>query len=677
MNEPNELNNYISIKDFCREFKITTDTYNNWLRTKIIDSTEVKEKKISLKELNRIKTDINNGMLSKLKYRANKLLSDKNIIPKESLTELKLKLDFTLFQNFSDFDFQHLKIYIFLNILFFLEKKEWLNPGEKIRTIFNSDCENKITKKIGNIIKKSKILNPFKTLVDLSDKNQIIMLKQLLNYFPIQYFYVNPIYTDYWGIILQYLTKESAKSGQGAYYTPKKTITEMVERNLKPLLDLNKKTLTICDPCCGTGRFLIESYKFAKKNNPMQKIRYLANDTNQQALLICKVRFDLIKYFDHNLDYIDYCEDYIISNQDFRSDLYISNPPWGAHLTKDQKKEYSKFFPKIKSGEICSYILQKSLDNLQKEGRLSFLLPEAVFTVKKHEDIRNILFYTEKINIVRLTAYHKIFHQVFSNVTCLDLQFAANNPDDFIFEDKKNAIIRNDNLDKEHFNYSRLTCSKAEASLLNKLDNKYQKLKDIKSLEFGMGIVTGHNKSFVKELEPGKGNTLDGKSLDRFIYRKPKLFLNIDQDFDTYQQKQPLKTYLKQPKLIYKFISSQPVFALDYQGIFILNSCNYLISENQFYDCEILSIILNSELISYYFKNSFKTVKILKSHLLELPIPKKSILIAHREELKKLLKSFLATKDNQILTEINKLVFKCYGLNNKEMELIRNEFKGN
>ena len=46
----------------------------------------------------------------------------------------------------------------------------------------------------------------------------------------------------------------SHRKQTGAYYTPEKTVNTLI-RNLKNCVNTQNKTL--CDPCCGTGNFLI------------------------------------------------------------------------------------------------------------------------------------------------------------------------------------------------------------------------------------------------------------------------------------------------------------------------------------------------------------------------------------------------------------------------------------
>ena len=49
---------YISVQDFCHRFKITPDTFKNWLKTKVINSLNVKGKKITCCEVERLEEEI-------------------------------------------------------------------------------------------------------------------------------------------------------------------------------------------------------------------------------------------------------------------------------------------------------------------------------------------------------------------------------------------------------------------------------------------------------------------------------------------------------------------------------------------------------------------------------------------------------------------------------------------
>ncbi len=78
--------------------------------------------------------------------------------------------------------------------------------------------------------------------------------------------------------------------------------------------------------------------------------------------------------------------------------------------------------------------------------------------------------------------------------------------------------------------------------------------------------------------------------------------------------------YRAKEKLFYKFIANEPIFAYDDTGMLSLNSANIVIPHVQGYSTAYIMAILNSTVISYYYKHKYRSVKVLRSAIEELPI---------------------------------------------------------
>jgi len=82
----------------------------------------------------------------------------------------------------------------------------------------------------------------------------------------------------------------------------------------------------------------------------------------------------------------------------------------------------------------------------------------------------------------------------------------------------------------------------------------------------------------------------------------------------------PLDRYKANPKLIYKFISKKLVFSLDTEGVFTLNSANIIVPKID-YPIKVIAALFNSKLYQQIFQKKFNSIKVLKSHIQELPLP--------------------------------------------------------
>ena len=113
-----------------------------------------------------------------------------------------------------------------------------------------------------------------------------------------------------------------------------------------------------------------------------------------------------------------------------------------------------------------------------------------------------------------------------------------------------------------------------------------------------------------------------------------------------------------------------------------------LLGKSEKPDLRYIAGILNSKLINYYYKNYFITIDVLKNALLELPIAivddrKELRIVELVSKIEKLNKRLLQFKDKaidekvrlekeieKVDNQIDKEVFKIYGLSKEEIEII-------
>lgn len=73
--------------------------------------------------------------------------------------------------------------------------------------------------------------------------------------------------------------------------------------------------------------------------------------------------------------------------------------------------------------------------------------------------------------------------------------------------------------------------------------------------------------------------------------------------------------------MVYKFISKYLVFAYDAGKKLTLNSANLVIPKIPGYPIKVIAALLNSSLYQFIFQKKFGSIKILRSHLEQLPLP--------------------------------------------------------
>lgn len=123
---------------------------------------------------------------------------------------------------------------------------------------------------------------------------------------------------------------EDIKSGAGQYFTPRPLIKAIVEV-IRP-----EPGMTICDPACGTGGFLLAVHDYISKHYPQldrEQKEFLKHKTIKGWDIVDNVaRLCVMNLYLHGIDGEDSpikVGDSLISDPGERFDLVLTNPPFG------------------------------------------------------------------------------------------------------------------------------------------------------------------------------------------------------------------------------------------------------------------------------------------------------------------------------------------------------------
>ena len=169
------------------------------------------------------------------------------------------------------------------------------------------------------------------------------------------------------------------KNDGGQFFTPREIIRVIVN-TVKP--EVGK---TVYDPCCGTGGFLIEAYKYIMKQNPTAtQIKELKTETlwgredAGEAIPICLANMvlhdiDLPRIWHGNT--LTEAETYgaLFVDAPNQFDYILTNPPFGS---KEGKDAQSQFAYKCGKGQIL--FLQHIIDFLTEGGTCGMVIDEGV-----------------------------------------------------------------------------------------------------------------------------------------------------------------------------------------------------------------------------------------------------------------------------------------------------------
>lgn len=447
---------------------------------------------------------------------------------------------------------------------------------------------------------------------------------------PNDYSFANIVFQedyDVLGLSYQMLLSRNKKKELGSYYTPK----EEVLRCLEGVAEIGK---TLLEPSCGSGAYLIAAHKHF--GLPIEDL--YGFDLDPIAVRLCKLNLLLsnTSYDKMPNVYNENALKKLSNNKLFESsmiyDRISTNPPWGG----DTKDSYDSF---------ADFIL-KSIKAIPKKEKASFLVPSSLLNIAQYESLRKYIL--DKTTIDEI----EIIDNVFSGVaveSCI-IKITKERVD------KKTKLICGGKTyyrNQHEFYNNPKTIFDAKTTIEDKniLDKIYNKKHSTleNNSEWSLGIVTGDNKKFISD-DNTKEKIIVGKDLSKYEIKPSTKY--IDVCGVRYLSDEAI---FKQKKLVYKFISSELVFAIDENFAYTLNSCNILIPKN--IDMVVLMCLFNSSLYNFLFKKVIGSIKILKSDLEQLPLP-------HiKEEFEMELKEAYSNKQYE---KINELVFEYFDITHTE-----------
>lgn len=414
--------------------------------------------------------------------------------------------------------------------------------------------------------------------------------------------------SDFLGEDYESSLSDSYRNKEGIYYTP----TDIVH-DLLTIKNENLENKSICDPCCGSGNFLIRALEIGFKPENI-----FGFDIDQVAVEIAKKRiYEKTGFLSENIKLADFLE-LSISNKIGSYDYIFTNPPWGKKIEKIERESISKILKAGNSLDTCSLFYFSCINALNLNGKLGFLLPEAFFNVATYEDAR---VSTLSYQIEKLSYYGKPFKGLLTGAVGIVLN--KMNPNEGAVIDCLYEKIRFQrdvlSFQKNPKSIINISCTPDDAEVISHIYsiphltlNGYGK--------WGLGIVTGNNEKFIESSHrKGLIPVYKGSDITKNGLKPASNY--IPEDFSHYQQVAPINLYKAREKLIYKFISSNLCFFYDTNGHFIINSANMLIINEDFpVSMKIIADLLNSDFMNWVFKKIFNTHKILRGDLESLPI---------------------------------------------------------
>jgi len=172
---------------------------------------------------------------------------------------------------------------------------------------------------------------------------------------------------DIKGEIYEGLLEKNAadiKSGAGQYFTPRPLIKAMVEV-MRP-----EPGMTICDPACGTGGFLLAAYDYVWNTYPLdiEQKRFLRSGAIKgKDVVDGVVRLCVMNLYLHGIESPVECGDSLIADPGERYQMVLTNPPFG------KKSSYTIFNGEGKAEKETQVYERQDFWATTSNKQLSFL----------------------------------------------------------------------------------------------------------------------------------------------------------------------------------------------------------------------------------------------------------------------------------------------------------------
>lgn len=616
-------------KDIQDKFNISLETVNNWIKTGVIPPPEMsgytQEAFASLVRTVEEST-------GKLTGRANRSYQNEKKIVFLGIKEKERRnILISLVENYKC---SHLSL---MQAVASVGKQMLINNDLYKE---DSDIYKKINLAVGKGLKKADEDASFFSSIHIENKNDDIL-----------------------GAFYQSVKSIASKAKSGAFYTPKELLeTIKIPENAKVL-----------DPCCGSGSILLNT--LSKHHNPSN---IYAFDIDEIALLICHI--NLVLFFgDANIAPHIEQHDLLFEEDDLFSynagdkssrgsplfDVIITNPPWGAKLTRSQKESLRLNYPVLDTKEVFSIALYKCILKLSRKGELTFFLPEAILNVSAHRNIRRFLLECKRnIEIVPLGA---AFEGVQSECILLHLSAECDSKTDISVRAEKNYLLQKIQAPDYLISYM---ATEMDQAILNKMYS-HASTRLTNDTKFALGIVTGCNKKYIryakiKDDKEGEEPILRGTDISAYKLKSPEAFIRFTPE--VFQQVAPIEIY-RAKKIVYRFICEKIICAMD-EGHLVLNSANIIISES--YPMEVLACLFNSPIYTFIYQKKFKSKKLLRQHIQDFPLPTLS---------RDLVKNFLSVYDDIMIgrktqKDADKLICSYFKISDWEYNYIKESVYG-
>lgn len=290
------------------------------------------------------------------------------------------------------------------------------------------------------------------------------------------------------------------KKGTTTHYTPSGLVRSLVEVSLDKCA-LSKSNISVLDPSCGSGEFLVEVLKQLREREYAGSVRIQGYDISEIAVLSTKFLLNIQKrdYWGKRLEFnIEHVRNSLVK-QWGEHELIFMNPPyisWDS-LDNDLRDSVRNSLSVIHSGKpnLSAAFLLKATDSLSSEGIIGCVIPSALIHSESYAALRNRINDSIKLYIIGNLG-SKVFPFILTDVSIL-VGGKLPNENKIIKIWTDNSRNNSDEILRE----LRMFNEKGSLNINNKIFNIYR---DINQNDPSWKCTSQSDSELVKELKLGE-----------------------------------------------------------------------------------------------------------------------------------------------------------------------------
>ena len=364
-------------------------------------------------------------------------------------------------------------------------------------------------------------------------------------------------------------------------------------------------------------------------------------------------------------------------------DIVIGNPPYVSvkGISLPDKARFNEIYETGKGRfNLFTLFIERGLKLLTESGNLVYIIPDGLFSHTEYKHIRKYI--VENGNVRQAVLFSKRVFEAAVDTAIIQISNSESDEPINVYRDLElltGTFTQNDLDTPEDFIYPFMVES-GNRDLISKIKLRGNyKLDDGFDLQQGI-IYSGQtreevfsNKKLTKQYKP----SLDGRDISSYSINWDKKLENRYIKYSSaLHRARDENLFLAPIKIVMPRKSTKLVASVDTENFYALNTAYVLVPRKDSLDPYFLTALLNSSLMSYYYKNLYFGWQVTIPALKALPIcniDKK--LVAEITKLSK--KAHDLSLQNvsivELSHEIDSLVFKLYTLNKDEEEVILSE----